>query len=227
MVRNLLFTLLFFTIATMSFAQVELNPNTIEFIADGEEFIEHNIHAINASDDGIDLYWLVELPDDFPSEWISQVCDINLCYAWGGIQGSPSLPNHLPGGGDIIFKMRVRHIDEGTAMNGAGYVILRLFSDPEFTNEVAVSLIPTVSTSETEFSDLSIYPNPTMDLFRIKNDDNITSVSVFNIIGRKVGYFQHSKGLSHNVSDLKAGMYIVRLNDKNGEVVKSMRLSKR
>lgn len=72
-----------------------------------------------------------------------------------------------------------------------------------------------------------IYPNPTFDSFSIKNDEQVAGVSVFNIIGKEVLTEKHHSGIEHNVSELKRGIYLVRLKDENDEVLKVIRLTKK
>ncbi len=72
-----------------------------------------------------------------------------------------------------------------------------------------------------------IYPNPTHDSFSIKNDTKVSEISVFNIIGKLVLSETHVQGVSHNVSELKKGIYLVRLLDEDDEIIKVIRLTKK
>ena len=55
----------------------------------------------------------------------------------------------------------------------------------------------------------------------------MATISLFNIVGRLESKFNHTSGMVHDVTALRAGMYLVRLQNKNGDVIKSMRLSKK
>ena len=112
-------------------------------------------------------------------------------------------------------------------MEGTSYGILNLYDDSGFTNLVASSSAPLTSTNNINVSDLVIYPNPTTDFIQLKNDGSIASISIFNIAGRLENKFNHVSGMTHDVTALRTGMYLVRLEDKDGDVVKSMRLSKK
>jgi hypothetical protein len=59
------------------------------------------------------------------------------------------------------------------------------------------------------------------------NDDAVSAISIYNIVGRLVKTIKHSSGMVHDVTALRTGMYLVRLENKSGEVIKSMRLSKK
>lgn len=74
--------------------------------------------------------------------------------------------------------------------------------------------------------DLKVYPNPTTDYFQISNSVNIKKVVVFNMFGKEVKTFFHYSNAHHEVSDLKSGMYIVKLLDERNKVVKSIKLHK-
>lgn len=71
-------------------------------------------------------------------------------------------------------------------------------------------------------NNISISPNPAQSAFRIKNTDNfnITNVAIYDVLGQKV-MFQSSRANQefYDISNLTAGMYIVRLTDNNDNVV--------
>lgn len=76
--------------------------------------------------------------------------------------------------------------------------------------------------------DLSVYPNPVIEQFTVKdNADVVSDVAVFNLIGKKVKTFEHSKGAFHYVGDLPKGVYLVQLIDKNNRVLLTQKMDKR
>lgn len=82
--------------------------------------------------------------------------------------------------------------------------------------------------SGTHKPDLSVYPNPVIEQFTIQdNTDAVSDVAVFNLIGKKVKSFEHSKGAYHYVGDLPKGVYLVQLIDKNKRVMLTQKMDKR
>jgi len=75
-------------------------------------------------------------------------------------------------------------------------------------------------------SDVMLYPNPATDFFVIKNDKNVASVVIYNIIGKAIKTNQHNKGNVYSVEDLQKGFYIVRLFDHKNQVLKVLRLNR-
>ena len=65
---------------------------------------------------------------------------------------------------------------------------------------------------------LSIFPNPTRDIINIqvKNGLIIKSVEMYNIAGQKIMDTGFSKEI--NMSSLQDGVYLLRLEDGNGDV---------
>jgi hypothetical protein len=104
--------------------------------------------------------------------------------------------------------------------------ILRLYDNFYFKDLIAETSCP-VSNSNIEIEDLVIYPNPTIDVFQLKNHADISSISIFNILGRLISTSNHSTRKVHDISALRAGLYFVRIENQDGEVLKTMRLSKR
>jgi len=75
-------------------------------------------------------------------------------------------------------------------------------------------------------TDILIYPNPATDFFAIKNDLKVSTVVIYNIIGKAIQTNQHSKGKVYSVEDLRKGFYIVRLFDDKNKVIKVLRLNR-
>jgi hypothetical protein len=77
-------------------------------------------------------------------------------------------------------------------------------------------------------ADLSVFPNPTTDYISVTdNSDAVGHVAIFNLVGKKVREFDHVKGETMNVADLPKGMYLVQLQDRNRQVLKTQKVDKR
>lgn len=74
--------------------------------------------------------------------------------------------------------------------------------------------------------EIRVFPNPTVDRFTIDKDQDVATVAVFNILGAEMFTKRHTAGTSYEVSHLRRGVYLVRLLNVEGEMVKSIRLSK-
>ena len=226
MKRFILNIFAFMLVSFGAIAQVEVTSGSIILETQGSEQIFQEITIMNNSDESMELYWIYEPADDYPENWRTQLCDLNLCYDWNSFNSSAVLPNVIESGQEVTFTIKVKHITEGMFISGSSCGILRLFDDPDKTNEVTATVC-TTSTDELEADDLVIYPNPTSESFQLKNDDAVSTISIYNIVGRLVKTVNHSQGMVHDVTTLRTGMYLVRLENKNGDVLKSMRLSKR
>ena len=69
---------------------------------------------------------------------------------------------------------------------------------------------------------ISIYPNPANDRLYIEAEGEIENVVIYDIYGRHqvTKTPSHQEMTSVNVSGLKAGIYFVKINTENGEIVK-------
>lgn len=67
--------------------------------------------------------------------------------------------------------------------------------------------------SETQDSELFIYPNPAKEKVTIEGIEAI-EVEVYNALGQLVKSVRNSNEI--NVSDLPEGGYLLRINDKQG-----------
>ena len=71
-------------------------------------------------------------------------------------------------------------------------------------------------------SSVSIYPNPANDRLYIETEAEIEEVVIYDVYGRHqvTKTPSHQEMTSVNVSGLKAGIYFVKINTENGEIVK-------
>ena len=72
--------------------------------------------------------------------------------------------------------------------------------------------------SETE-SQFSIYPNPANDVIYINGNNTAFDYYIYNNIGQQVANGSARGSQTIDVSGLTRGLYIVRMNDANGNVV--------
>ena len=83
---------------------------------------------------------------------------------------------------------------------------------------------------ETELGqpNISIYPNPATNFISIDKDENVKSITVFNLVGKEMKLFQNvQKNEQYDVSTLPNGMYLVQVTDYNNKVITTQRISKR
>ncbi len=71
---------------------------------------------------------------------------------------------------------------------------------------------------------IRIYPNPVANFFKIDSKVTIGKIEIYNLIGKKVKSQNNDSGDIFDASDLRNGMYLVRIFDKKGKVLKVLRL---
>ena len=210
---------------------MNIEPECLLLEGDYVELIFVNIYITNQGSEEVNLYWEFEPAEDFPLDWKFQIGDLNLHYNWGVTQSGTStfLINRLDSGETGMFTLKVQsnQFNDYNTYNitGSSYGTLKLYDNPDFIDPVAETSC-VVSNNNIEVEDLVIYPNPTTDIFQLNNDAAISSIRIYDIIGRQVSTLNHKGGEVHNISMLSEGMYLVRLIDQDGEVVKTVRLNK-
>lgn len=233
MMRILLSNILFFVAVSFASAQLSIEPGCLAFEATEVDQIYYDINITNSGTETIEAVWEFEPAADFPADWKFQICDLNLCYSWDVARSGTSsfLINNIAPGSVSKFSIKIQNkantTDDIYNITGSSFGTLRLFDNTDFEDPIFETSCTVSTDNSADLEDLVIYPNPTTDVFQIKNDANIKTVSIFNIVGRQISTINHTQGMIHDVSTLRAGMYLVRLENQNGEVVKAMRLSKR
>ena len=218
-----------FLISFSGFGQLSYSPEVLDiFGSPSEDLITFKIDLTNNSSDDVEFFWSLKKNESFPSEWQTQICDFNLCYAENVDQINTELPNTIKAGETRDLKIYL--LPNGT--QGESSLTLTLYSDIELNNEILVlasnSVLVSGSTSVNDKvkEKLIIYPNPTSDYFKISEDSEVNKVAIYNIAGKELKRFDHYPGQIHNVESLRKTLYLVRLFDKRGEIIKALRLSK-
>jgi len=72
-----------------------------------------------------------------------------------------------------------------------------------------------VNTSNAKSNSIALYPNPAKDVVNISSSSKISSISVYDITGKMVLKSNTIANDQINVSSLKSGIYLVRIEDVN------------
>lgn len=225
MVRNLLFIFLLFIGLSVT-AQFSHNPTSMAINTPiSDEEIVYEVFFTNESDSTYTIFWKLEKEASFEAGWELSVCDLNLCYQPSVNQCPPSKPNVFPKN-SLPFQFHFKN------NNIAGYSVVgvKFYADKNFTQEVmSTTLTLNVGTSSTKNQSLSstkIFPNPAISSFQLTNANNVKKVIVYNMFGKEVKTFFHYNNAQHEISDLKTGMYVVKLIDEKNKVIKTLKLNK-
>lgn len=225
--RNLL--LFIFTVASFSIWAQTVSVSSSEVLLTGDPS-DTDLHAYimvkNEGTEEISLLWKRNIIN-MPEEWISWICDLNNCYVDFVGECPSNKPNVLAPGQE--FELQIHANPRNVA--GSANIVMDLFtgSDPSnILNSITLDIQAGVSTSTKEVSKdgIKVYPNPTVDFFQI-NYDNVSKVAVYNIVGSKMVEFDAYPDKSYDVTNLKSGIYLVRMTDDQNRVIKTVRLSKR
>jgi hypothetical protein len=93
-------------------------------------------------------------------------------------------------------------------------------------NQSAATAMDASWVIEAPGDDIRVFPNPAIDYFQVVNGQNVRKIVIFNIFGKEVKSFVHSANAQYDVTDMNAGMYLVRMLDDKNKVVKSVKLHK-
>jgi len=227
MKKLLLFALIFSFVATLVDAQsFTATPVTKTVKVDnlsGET--THYIEVTNTSNKVLNLLWKRKV-DFITDGWNTMICDVNLCYAPSTNEVAKT--STVAAGATVEFKVLV----QPNEIPGEAKVTLTIFEDGNETNTNTVDVYfngKTVSTKNlTEFSDLKLYPNPVTESFNLSRTDGLGKAVIYNIVGKQLKAFDlKNSSKNYNVSDLPAGMYIIRIFTDGGKVAKTLRFNKR
>lgn len=88
-------------------------------------------------------------------------------------------------------------------------------------NDLEVEVTSVLSTDEFNLSEFKVYPNPVKDVLNIQtNNIDITSVTIYDILGKQI--LSSNNTNSVDVSNLKNGMYLVKITANNTSITKKI-----
>ena len=180
----------------------------------------------NAYDSTYEVYWKIEKPSTFSSNWITYICDLTTCYFFNVDQINPDKPN-VVSQGNFLFEFHL--LPEN--YTGTSTVKLNLYEDKAMTKQLLSVNIPInvstpTSTRDVSSSSIKVFPNPTTDYFQVTNGSGVKKIVLLNVLGKEVKHFQNTNNAIHDIGDLKKGLYIVRMFDEKNKLIKVVRLNK-
>lgn len=77
-------------------------------------------------------------------------------------------------------------------------------------------------------AELTVYPNPASEHISVQDpNDAVGYVAVINLVGKKVKEFDFVKDEPMPIGDLPKGMYLVQIQDRNRQILKTQKVDKR
>lgn len=186
------------------------------------EFSDASTYLQNNSAGPIKIKW-TRMVEYEPVGWTTTVCDALNCY-------SPStavapLVVTIPAGETSLLKL---NLFPNEVVGVAKYYIVAY----DITDSAGVNVTMTVDATAQETTGIgdaaskdviSIYPNPAKDVLTVNLDAarQISSIEIYNVVGQKmktVNLQEGIKSVAVPVSDLKKGVYFVRVLSGDKEV---------
>lgn len=152
------------------------------------------------------------------------VIDLEVCY-WFTLATVVSNINNVfsipiePGSNDYTLNVEIYN---SISQETCDYYSLTDSATIEFSTPLTESVV--LSISENELSKLfQIYPNPTKDIlfFDVKNDIQILSISLFNMLGSKIVEINNPTN-KLNLSNINTGVYFINIQTDKGKFTKRL-----
>jgi hypothetical protein len=231
--------LLLLIFAFFSFSVLGQGPLSFEYVdTDGTIVFENTGNSsqdvvikgtlTNETSSDIELTWKREVQYIFnagTSTWETAVCDLNRCYLPFVSQadftipanGTSNLDAHLyPSGINGDSAIVIIHLEDKNTGDTLMSVSYNFFEDVSLSGENPTGEVQTL-----------VFPNPAASYFRVKSDEQISSIQIFDILGKPVvDQAARSADVMVNISHLHRGMYIVRIRGAEGQILKTQRLKK-
>ncbi|WP_179007696.1 DUF7619 domain-containing protein [Winogradskyella forsetii] len=94
------------------------------------------------------------------------------------------------------------------------------FNPAIVTNTWNTTFVETLSIAESDFSNLTVYPNPVKDILLISNNSEISTVEISSILGKQIlSKSVDAFATEIDLSKFSDGVYFVKIKSDNGEKI--------
>jgi len=184
---------------------------------DGTNELAIEVTIANLTSDTITIAW-ERTETRLPTGWADYICDPLHCFG----PNTSSQMFMLAGNASGIFSM---HCTPSTTDD---YAILDIKFFPKGKPNQAITGTYTfgqvTGTDDLDIAPIALYPNPATNYFQVENGQKVASIEVFNLLGVKV--LESTNTTNVNVSELKSGLYFVRLLNRAEKIITTQRLQK-
>jgi hypothetical protein len=218
----------FFLMASGAFAQGFTVSNVNPKGSSGLFFpsIETRVRIKNTTSGPLSLRW-TRIAKSMPAQWETAVCEDN-CY------GTETETRSFYLGPRQERELRVVFYPH--SFSGEGTVQLALFNPADSAGTATVISFQGSNTATTGLNPMDnrgrtqaipIFPNPPTEYFQLGENDVVSRLEVYNMVGTRVAQFTvNAPGEKYPVADLPRGLYLVRMIDRYGQIIHTQRISK-
>ena len=104
------------------------------------------------------------------------------------------------------------------------YIIFLFILSFQFLNAQSGFNTDQISNKKSIATEISIFPNPATNYFKISSSAPIAKVEIYNLIGKKIKIIKNNNSNSFDISSFRNGIYLVRIFDSNQKVLKVVRI---
>jgi hypothetical protein len=190
-----------------------------------------NCYIDNLTNTDQTIVWK-RITNNLSNGWTSSVCDKNACWSYNTDTKTFILP------ASRSEKLNINFYPNNNIGNGTVEIIA--FVQGDSSNTVIRGLFKASAEQSTSISNVkknfivNVYPNPVKDIMMIKGlpDNQNFKLEIYSILGTKVSSYNLTAGTSQggtyeiDLLDLPKGVYMIRILDKNMNLVFNKSISK-
>jgi len=216
MLKNLLYLSFFLSINIAVGQQLSVSTSFASQQGKTNEEISPSVLLKNNSGSTMELRW-ERVKNNMPSGWEALICD-RQCYSAYLESRTFSLA-----AGESISDFRVTFRPNG--QEGIANAEIKVYEIKNPSNSVSISFTAS-ATSASGANGPSVFPNPAVDYIQIQDGADVKYIEIHNALGRKVLDFNVVNSSRYDIGDLARGMYMVRMLDRNRNIIRTQRISK-
>lgn len=216
MLKNLLYLTFFLSINTLFGQSLSVSTSYANQQGRTSEEISPSVLLKNNSGSSMELRW-ERVKNNMPPGWEALICERN-CYS--ALLESRTF-TLAPG--ESIPDFRVTFRPNG--QEGIANTEIKVYEVKNPANSVTVFFTAS-AVSGSSGNGPTVYPNPAVDFIQIQDGSDVKFIEVHNALGRKILDFNAVNSGRYDIGDLPKGMYMVRMLDRNRNIIRTQRISK-
>lgn len=215
-------------LAISSWAQGSFHVSTTYATEQGmiDREVAPSVVLRNLTHRAITIRWAVE-KRNLSEGWQAVVCD-HQCYTPSTEKRSFKLQP-----GEVLQDFKVSFRPNGK--EGMGHVEVVLYDESNPSQRKTITFSGAAKSTNNGLAALTaqeqapnLYPNPVTEFMRLQDDySRVKHIEIYNVVGRKLQSFSvNYSGQKYDVSHLPRGIYMVRMMDEQGAILRTQRISK-
>ncbi len=156
----------------------------------------------------------------YPVRNLNVLANNQLTVKWDKPETGSPIGYNVYVDGELVAEKTASLEYSATSKNNRYVEVVAVYENDMTSVGVAKQIVAEENVNEIETNDINIYPNPANDRLHIETKAEIEEVVIYDVYGRQQSTVNGQQLLTIDLSILNTGIYFIKINTKEGNIVK-------